>query len=76
MYRLIFTESISVGVSLGSFIGGFLFSQMKGAMVYRVSGLAALLACVLHASVQFFLKQRQVLHIVDDRGKLFHIYYF
>lgn len=56
-----------VGVSLGSLIGGFLFSVFNGSTVFRMYGLAALLFCVLHITLQFFLVHKDVLSTVDSK---------
>ncbi|KAF6201647.1 hypothetical protein GE061_004040, partial [Apolygus lucorum] len=47
-----------VGVSLGSFIGGFMFDSFEGSFTFRVFGIAALVASVVHAIVQYFLSRR------------------
>lgn len=56
-----------VGVSLGSLLGGFLFNIFSGSTVFRVYGLAALLFCVLHITLQFFLARKDVLPPVDNK---------
>ncbi|CAH0547882.1 unnamed protein product [Brassicogethes aeneus] len=47
-----------VGVSLGSFVAGILFKEHGGAMCFRMFGIGSLVACLLHASVQFLLSRK------------------
>ncbi|XP_046683291.1 major facilitator superfamily domain-containing protein 6 isoform X1 [Homalodisca vitripennis] len=59
-----------IGVSMGSFLAGLMFDQMSGAMVFRISGLAVLVLCVLHICAQFFISRRHILVVAS--GKDFH----
>lgn len=45
-----------VGVSLGSFIGGLLLEEIGGSRTFRAFGIFALVACLIHALVQFLIQ--------------------
>lgn len=47
-----------IGVSLGSFLGGLFYSQYGGALTFRIFGVAAFIACVLHCLVNLLFLQR------------------
>lgn len=44
-----------IGVSAGSFIGGYMMEHMGGSYTFRMFGIAALLLCILHVLVQKFI---------------------
>lgn len=44
-----------VGVSMGSFIGGSLYDSYGGPLTFRIFGIAALIACLVHVAVQWLL---------------------
>lgn len=46
-----------VGVSLGSLIGGMLYESYKGPLTFRLFGIGALVLCLLHAGVQYLLRE-------------------
>ncbi|KAG8286131.1 hypothetical protein J6590_066698 [Homalodisca vitripennis] len=56
-----------IGVSMGSFLAGLMFDQMSGAMVFRISGLAVLVLCVLHICAQFFISRRHILVVASGK---------
>lgn len=57
-----------LGVSAGSFVGGLLMNQMKGSAVFRLFGIAALVAAVIHAVGQYFLSKRTAVLNIHEKG--------
>lgn len=57
-----------VGVSAGSFIGGYLMNEFGGSATFRLFGVVAIIFSVIHFIVQTVLDK-----YVDDVGKKFHI---
>lgn len=53
-----------IGVSSGSFIGGYLMNTFGGRITFRVFGLTALTASLLHCCAQILLKR-----YAEARGK-------
>lgn len=54
-----------VGISLGSLVGGVLYDGFGGAATFRTFGIASLIACVIHAGVQWLMEQNSQ----EDEGK-------
>lgn len=48
-----------IGVSLGSFLGGLFYKQYGGALTFRIFGVAAFIACILHSIVNLIFLQRK-----------------
>lgn len=46
-----------IGVSLGSLLAGSIYDQFGGPLTFRVFGIGALIVCLLHAAVQYFIKR-------------------
>lgn len=57
-----------VGVSIGSFVGGLLFESIGGSETFRIYGIVALVACLVHILVQLLLRK----YSKDKTGKLNH----
>lgn len=55
-----------VGVSIGSFVGGLLFESIGGSETFRIYGIVALVACLIHIIVQLLLQK----YSKDKTGKL------
>ncbi|KAL5273717.1 hypothetical protein ACFFRR_000457 [Megaselia abdita] len=55
-----------VGVSIGSFVGGLLFESIGGSETFRIYGIVALVACLVHIIVQLLLQK----YSKDKTGKL------
>lgn len=53
-----------VGVSAGSFIGGWLMNNYGGSITFRIFGISAILLAFVHYAVQWILSKR-----VDEIGK-------
>lgn len=47
-----------VGVSLGSFLGGYFYSKYGGALTFRIFGVAAFVACCLHVLASLLVLYR------------------
>lgn len=45
-----------VGVSIGSFVAGYLFKDYGGPLTFRMFGVGAIILSILHAAIQYFLK--------------------
>lgn len=52
-----------IGVSLGSFVGGIMYDVYGGQLTFRLYGIGAIVACFLHAGVQYFLNR------FEEKGK-------
>lgn len=48
-----------IGVSLGSFLGGLFMDIYGGSRTFRIFGIFALVACLVHALVQFLLQRSE-----------------
>lgn len=55
-----------VGVSTGSFIGGYLMKSVGGSQTFRLFGLAALICAALH-----FIVQKLLDRFSSERGKIY-----
>lgn len=54
-----------IGVSVGSFLGGILYKNYGGAMTFRIFGIGSLIACLIHALVQYLLTRKHL-----DKGNV------
>ena len=48
-----------LGVAAGALLGGVIFDRFGGLVLFRWSGGVALVACVLHGSIQLVLPRSQ-----------------
>lgn len=47
-----------IGVSIGSFLGGYFHDKYSASITFRIFGIASLIACLLHALVQYIVMRR------------------
>lgn len=46
-----------IGVSAGSFLGGYMMNEVGGSETFRIFGIAAMILSVIHFIAQYFLEK-------------------